>query len=58
MESQELEQRLGQIFEELLAAREKAQTGIDLVNKLILDLVRENATRKEEQDGGSGSTQR
>jgi hypothetical protein len=58
VEFQELEQRLGQIFEELLAAREKAQTGIDLVNKLMLELVRENATRKEEQDGGSDPIQR
>ena len=48
MEFQELEQRLGQILEKLLEARDNAQTGIDLVNKLMLDLVRENATRPKE----------
>jgi hypothetical protein len=48
MEFNELEQRLGDIHDRLIAARDSAEAGLELINKLMLDLVRENATRPKE----------
>lgn len=49
MEYQELLQRIDEIHTKLLAARDEAQAGLELINKLDLELLREYATRKEAQ---------
>ena len=48
MEFQDLQQRLEEIQGKLIAARDEAEAGLELINKLTLELLRENATRKEE----------
>ena len=48
MEFQELQLRLEEIQDKLIAARDEAEAGLELINKLTLELLRENATRKEE----------
>ena len=48
MELHELEGRLDEIQGKLIAARDEAEAGLELINKLTLELLRENATRKEE----------
>jgi hypothetical protein len=60
VEFQELNERLSQIYEELREARDKAEIGLKLIDKLTIDILRENALRKdkEEQDGGSDPIQR
>ena len=58
MEYQELERRLDEIHDKLLVARDEAQSGLELMNKLTHELLREYVTLKEGRDGGSDSTQR
>lgn len=60
MEFREIDHRLGEIHQKLLEARDTAQAGLELLNKLTIDLLRENALRqeKEEHDGGSDPIQR
>jgi hypothetical protein len=48
MEFNELEQQLDAIHDQLLKARDSAEAGLELINKLMLDLVRENTTRPKE----------
>jgi hypothetical protein len=48
MEYEELQQRIDEIHDKLLAARDSVQVGLDLINKLELELLRERATRSNE----------
>jgi len=43
MEFNELEQQLDAIHDQLVKARDSAEAGLELINKLMLDLVRERA---------------
>ena len=60
MEFPEMQQRLTEIHQKLLVARETAEAGIILVDRLILDLAHELGGRKdmEEHDGGSEARRR
>jgi hypothetical protein len=58
MEFQELQLRLEEIQDKLIAARDEAEAGLELINKLTLELLRENTTRQEERDDGSDPIQR
>jgi hypothetical protein len=57
MEYHEMQQRLDEIQGKLIAARDEAEAGLELINKLTIELLRERATRKEERDGGSDPIQ-
>jgi hypothetical protein len=48
MEFQELEQRIDEIHDKLLAARDSAEAGLELIDKLLRDLMRERATRSKQ----------
>jgi hypothetical protein len=48
MEFDELQQQLDDIHDQLLKARDSAEAGLELINKLMLDLLRERTTRSKE----------
>lgn len=48
MEFLELQQRIDEIHDKLIAARDEAEAGLELINNLTVELLRENVTRKEE----------
>jgi hypothetical protein len=48
MEFDDLQQRLDAIHDQLIEARDSAEAGLEFIDKLLRDLMRERVTRSKE----------